>query len=290
MCRSPIRNKAAGHDVPCGQCLHCMINKKREWSTRIILEAQCHAKASFVTLTYAEQHLVFGATGAPILYYPDVQRFFQRLRDQIGPFRYYAVGEYGEKSQRPHYHLAMFGVDGVHTSNLHHAWSDDKGQLGFVDVGTLTLDSAQYIAGYVTKKMTKPDDPRLDGRPPEHSEMSKGIGRPFVEHLIAHHDARLRRYLKDTGDVPTSLMFQGRDLPLGRYLVGKLRKHYGLDTEEIKKSKRWKARFFMQILQGAQENSKACKDSPPLVSWHESRQRMSNKEARHALYKKEKKL
>lgn len=50
----------------------------------------------------------------PLLYYPDMQRFIKRLRKQITTLfkdekiRYYAIGEYGTSSYRPHWHLLLF--------------------------------------------------------------------------------------------------------------------------------------------------------------------------------------
>ena len=50
----------------------------------------------------------------PLLYYPDLQRFIKRLRKQLSKLfpnekiRYYAIGEYGTSSYRPHWHLLLF--------------------------------------------------------------------------------------------------------------------------------------------------------------------------------------
>lgn len=50
----------------------------------------------------------------PFLYYPDLQRFIKRLRKLIAkifPYekiRYYAIGEYGTSSYRPHWHILLF--------------------------------------------------------------------------------------------------------------------------------------------------------------------------------------
>ena len=50
----------------------------------------------------------------PLLYYPDMQRFIKRLRKQITTLfkdekiRYYAIGEYGTSSYRPHWHILLF--------------------------------------------------------------------------------------------------------------------------------------------------------------------------------------
>lgn len=50
----------------------------------------------------------------PLLYYPDVQRFIKRLRKHLSTLfkdekvRYYAIGEYGTSSFRPHWHILLF--------------------------------------------------------------------------------------------------------------------------------------------------------------------------------------
>ena len=50
----------------------------------------------------------------PLLYYPDLQRFIKRLRKQFSKLfpnekiRYYAIGEYGTSSYRPHWHILLF--------------------------------------------------------------------------------------------------------------------------------------------------------------------------------------
>lgn len=50
-----------------------------------------------------------------IIYYPDVQRFFKRLRinyqretNKKADFRYFVLAEYGAKYFRPHFHLVLF--------------------------------------------------------------------------------------------------------------------------------------------------------------------------------------
>lgn len=50
----------------------------------------------------------------PLLYYPDLQRFMKRLRKYLSKYfkdekiRYYAIGEYGTSSFRPHWHILLF--------------------------------------------------------------------------------------------------------------------------------------------------------------------------------------
>lgn len=103
--------------------------------------------------------------------------------------------------------------------------------FGDVDLGTLGTESAQYICGYVTKKMTAKDDTRLYGRHPEFARMSNrpGIGRPAMDavaNTYKHFDLASRE-----ADVPAALRHGGRLLPLGRYLRRELRALVGMEKE-----------------------------------------------------------
>lgn len=98
-------------------------------------------------------------------------------------------------------------------------------------VGTLTSRSAQYITGYVAKKMTRPDDVRLDGRYPEFARMSlrPGIGAGALHDVAS---AMMRWKLEDKlVDVPVALRHGSSELPLGRYLRRLLRRYVGLDEK-----------------------------------------------------------
>lgn len=223
LCKNPYMIGAL-KPVPCTKCMPCRFNRRRLWSHRMILESFKHNECSFLTLTYDDDHLPAGGTLVP----RDVQLFIKRLRKAVAPaaLRYFFVGEYGDRSWRPHYHAALFGV-GVTASDLvHRAWG-----LGHVMLGDLTPKSAQYIAGYCTKKMTAVDDPRLGGRHPEFTRMSlrPGIGALALGDLteILKRDYCLQHII-DTGDVPNSLKVGGKTMPLGRYMRRKLRELIGV--------------------------------------------------------------
>jgi len=186
-----------------------------------------HEFSSFWTLTYDEENYPADASLNP----RDTQLFLKRLRYQMGPlrpFRYYLVGEYGDQTQRAHYHAALFGVASLEEEAVASAWG-----LGFCHSGELTPESAQYLAGYVTKKMTAHDDSRLSGRFPEFARMSRnpGIGAPAMPtvagSLSTKHGAKS---VAACGDVPLALKHGVRNLPLGRYLRSKLREELGFDT------------------------------------------------------------
>lgn len=98
-------------------------------------------------------------------------------------------------------------------------------------VAELNLKTASYLCGYVTKKMTHRDDPRLYGREPEFARMSL---RPGIGAGVMHNAASALMQWdleKRDADVPHALSWSGRDLPLGRYLRRKLRTYVGRDEK-----------------------------------------------------------
>jgi len=183
-----------------------------------MLEAAVHPASSFVTLTYEDKHVPPNGSLDPT----HLQLWLKRFRKLYqSPIRYYGVGEYGDNSNRPHYHLALFGHDPRHTECVKQTW-----HYGFSYTGELTLHSAQYIAGYVTKKLTSPDDPRLNGRYPEFARMSlrPGIGAPGLSQVAtALQNKHGWDEIERLADVPTMLRHGGRTMPLGRYMRLRLR-------------------------------------------------------------------
>lgn len=204
---------------PCGQCLPCRINRRRLWTHRLILEALKHEYSIFVTLTYDKNNYPPDGSLQP----RELQLFLKKLRQAVAPIkiRFYAVGEYGDLSGRAHYHLAIFGLNDIYAKRVTDSWGK-----GMVHIGNLTLESAQYICGYTTKKLTSKDDPKLEGKHPEFARMSlrPAIGLSAMEDM---HDFLTTeegsKHLLQTKDVPLFLRHGGKNLPLGRYLRSKLR-------------------------------------------------------------------
>lgn len=220
-CKNPIAGA-----VPCGQCLHCRINRQREWSYRILLEQRCFKYSSFVSLTYKDN---------PVSLQPShLQKFMKDLRYDLGDhrIRFFAVGEYGEENQRPHYHLALFNYPSCSNFRTWHSgpccWSCDllrsNWRHGSIDQGELNAKSAQYLCGYVTKKLTninhKETRDWLNGRHPEFMRSSQGIGRSAAEkianNLISVEDLEADQLM------PSSLVESGRSMYLGRYMKSKI--------------------------------------------------------------------
>lgn len=187
---------------PCGQCLNCRINKARNWTGRLLLEALDHGKACFATLTYSEDNLPPGGTLVP----KHVTDFFKRLRYQLEyqdqkaadaclvplfrRVRYYYCGEYGERGGRPHYHLAIFGICQTEGDLVTKCWT-----LGHCYIGELNKNSMRYIAGYIMKGMTHDkseyNQKYLQGRHPEFQRMSRipAIGKNAIMRIAKKSNA-----------------------------------------------------------------------------------------------------
>lgn len=141
--------------LPCGKCVGCVQDKAEAWSVRCYHESLQHEQNCFATLTYADPC-------PEKLSKPDLQKFFKRLRKQAVRFRYFACGEYGERTHRPHYHVLFFGQDflggaehiGKYYVNLmlSEAWGH-----GHVTLAPAEPESIFYVCGYSLKNLGDPD-------------------------------------------------------------------------------------------------------------------------------------
>lgn len=202
--------------LPCGHCVGCRLDNARMWSMRMMHEARYSKHTYFVTLTYADENLPPDAD----LRYSDLRDFFKRARHhyqgepaptsrrpnarqvtlEAPAFRYFACGEYGDRTLRPHYHFAAFDfkIDDLRpfkqTASGWYFISESLRQVwrhGHVIVAPLEWSSASYISRYVTKKMRGQDIriKRLAANEDEEAEyytvqrafQSKGLGLRWYE-------------------------------------------------------------------------------------------------------------
>ncbi|AXL15082.1 replication initiator protein [Microviridae sp.] len=272
----PHEEKAERQKVPCGKCTDCKLSYSRQWATRIMHEMQTCKIGCFVTLTINEEQLIrTGFTRREKfqleeghewrdVYYPpnsvykrSIQLFMKRLRkataiDVPNPdtgrtkkvyqkFRYVAAGEYGDKKGRPHYHIAILGLDFpdkyywrttprgdkcYRSPALEKLWT-----YGQSEIGEITFQSAAYLARYTLKKSSDKRqyeqaygyDPEtgeilFDQLNPEFITMSKGIGSDWwkkykhdtdKDYLVIDYDKKVKipRYYdkKREDDDPESL-------------------------------------------------------------------------------------
>jgi len=213
-------------DLPCGKCLGCRADQALMWSIRAYHESTLHARNSFVTLTYDDEHLP--ADGKIVK--KDLQDFFKRARHNF-KFRYIACGEYGEASRRPHYHAIIFGEDFADYVNRHdlgeagwtHTQLEKDWGKGHVLIAPCTLASVMYTCGYVNKKIGDADTFMLCSRRP-------GIGSDWLK--------KYKDDIRRTGTVS----IEGREFAVPpRYLVWEenylqevkaLRKEHALKSKE----------------------------------------------------------
>ena len=285
LCKKPFF-KMGGGTFPCGQCLHCRLNRRRMWTHRIVLESYLHEECCFVTLTYDDDHLPDGETLVP----EHLRNWLKRLRRALEPtkIRYYAVGEYGDESQRPHYHACLFGIGKSDQEQIDRAWSK-----GFTYTGDLTADSAQYTAGYTVKKLTNADDPELGGRYPEFARMSNrpGIGADAVSEIADAVKEVWRHQTYCDLDVPFSMSVGRKSFPIGRYLRHKLRDELGMpeggrnSMDVYEKSKE-----LSLLLSDKIANSTSEPHTLANVLAEKNRQKLRNAESRSKIYKQRKTL
>lgn len=117
----------------------------RSWALRCQLELQQHEQAAWTTLTYDDKHK------PPTLARQHLQKFFKRLRKGLGPnrtVRYFASGEYGEQTERPHYHAILYGVNERERNFIEDRWG-----LGHTRTVQATPANINYTAGYTAKKI-----------------------------------------------------------------------------------------------------------------------------------------
>lgn len=221
-----------------------------------MLEAQSHSYSSFNTFTYEVEP--DGRFLNKAEFSASLHRLRELARRSSGrAVRFYGIGEYGDQLGRPHYHAAIFGLLPEDAPLIDRAWTDRtgcvpaSGKPGFVHHGALTPQSAEYITGYVTKKLTKSDDPRLDGRPPEFAVMSRrpGIGTPSIVSLIETlNTADGALYIARFKDVPAAFQVGTRLLPLGGHIRRLLRLHFfGEETQPKAAKAAHNRRFYENI-------------------------------------------
>ena len=253
--------------MPCGNCLPCKITRRRTWTHRMMLERSTSTTASFLTLTYNNENLPqeFHNEKTGQIYAENslnpahAKTFIQNLRKHQQrhkgeKIRYYLCGEYGDKTHRPHYHIALFNYPPCigkgatyhgkrympctcpNCSTLTKLWGK-----GHIYLGKLEQQSAQYICGYVVKKLTQDDTDRnteqrkktgtlLNGRHPEFARMSNrnGIGYEYAKQF----GQDIKQHIKKVSDIPPFLIHNGKKWPLGRYLMNVIRSQTDLPEDK----------------------------------------------------------
>lgn len=210
--------------VPCNRCMACRINKGQEWTLRVLYELERSKKGVFATLTYDDAYLPYNGS----LVKKDMQDFNKRVRKYFfgsskSEYKYFLCGEYGPKTMRPHYHVAMLGIDIPFSEWIFVRYEDGKPvytsptlsklwPFGFNTIGVLEQGSINYVTGYVQKKLYGKDSKLYKdlGVIPPFQLSSTRLG---VDYLMTERDRVL-----DNG----FLSYHGRKMPIPKYYAQKI--------------------------------------------------------------------
>ena len=185
-------------ELPCGKCVFCLQQKVNEWTLRIKHELMFFRTGMFLTLTYNNSSVPRAFTSQPKfvdnqIFYTDttlvkahLQKFFKRLRYYLDKekrkIKYYACGEYGDKTDRAHYHVILLGMKSwsFHDRMLiKKCWS-----YGHIDFGDASVASGRYVAKYCNKVHESYDYKKrylVQGREAPFKLSSLGFGKRYVE-------------------------------------------------------------------------------------------------------------
>jgi hypothetical protein len=183
--------------LPCGKCPGCKLEHSRQWAVRCMHEKRLHNASMFLTLTYSDANLPSGGNLVP----SDLTKFLKRLWHENNALRYFACGEYGEHTDRPHYHVLVLDQDlpdkrPIKSGSEYTLYeSPTMSRLwphGHTAIGDVTFESAAYVARYCMKKRQN-GKTRTDGKTPEYIVMSRrpGLGTGYFQKYqneIINHD------------------------------------------------------------------------------------------------------
>lgn len=228
-CKNPIYISTAGYAVDCGHCRSCRKKRRSEWVTRMEHEGTtCNHKLLSCTLTYKDEYIPPNRSLSKV----HLQLFFKRLRKRLSKydykpkFKYFACGEYGPSTLRPHYHVVFFGLDERHIDDIFISWgmcdsAHFKCKVPDSDRGGVT-EIYEYVCGYTIKKLGAHYNKKHykeTGRIPEFQLCSLGIGKQWCKD---HEDE-----YKDS----STLRKNGKECVIPRYY----RKILGIVYKEHKK-------------------------------------------------------
>lgn len=215
ICSNPrwLDNDGEVLTVPCGKCIACLVNKRNDWSFRLMQEYKGSSAAAFITLTYHPKYMPKDGVSKR-----HVQKFLKRLRKRVNEkLRYYAVAEYGTVRGRPHYHILLFNCD--NESVVRKSWTKKGESLGLVHIGKVTEASIRYCTKYVIQRQQAPIHL---SKPFALMSRSYGIGaRYLTDAMIAwHRGGTIRQMSPERARVYT--MVHGIKGRLPRYYKDKI--------------------------------------------------------------------
>lgn len=144
-----------GKIFPCQKCPACLSVKREELAQRIMIEQAVSKCSYFITLTYDDEHLpICKETGVNCFDKEQVRKFIRALRDYYRDdgvsFRYFVTSEYGDTTNRSHYH-AIFFYNSFQSRQQVYIDIKSRWIFGNISVDSVTVASARYVAKYCLK-------------------------------------------------------------------------------------------------------------------------------------------
>ena len=219
--------------IRCGRCEGCLKSKINDWAFRLEQEGRHALHVHFVTLTYSPASVPLTDSLLPTLKKKDVQNFLKRLRknQNHGNLKYFAVGEYGANTYRPHYHIILFNCDDE--NDIYKAWSKNGEALGTCYIADdISNGAIPYTLKYMYKKGLVPAF-KSDDRLPEFRLMSQKLGIQYLTpETIKWHlkDPKERMYVHMKNGIPVAMPRYFREKLIK--ISGRSRKAFIKDDDE----------------------------------------------------------
>ena len=198
-----ITAKGARTFVPCRKCNFCLRRRQMDWALRLAMELKRSKSAWFITWTYDDKHVPLTESkkfmtldkAHLFTHLKSLKRAQSRLLTRLVKrkkmkkedkakwrIRYYAVGEYGSKYGRPHYHAIVFNLHNLTRQKLNHFELWQKGLMYFGDVNEKSIC-------YVTKYLIDKPDYLGNGQAAPFSTMSRdpGLGNNYIKERKKWH-------------------------------------------------------------------------------------------------------
>lgn len=152
------------------------------------------------------------------------ENILQAQKDRLA-INYFVTGEYGDTYKRPHWHILIFNYA---PTNPTHKYTSDRGDKvyeseelsklwphGIADFGSVTFESAAYVARYAAKKLEHGEDYTHDCEPISKKSSHYAIGKRFLEKF--HDDIFNHGYI---------VLDSGLKVGIPRYYEKWLQKHH----------------------------------------------------------------
>lgn len=202
-CYNKIIIKKSNIEVDCGKCLNCIENKKKEKALRLIHEMNNYKFKYFITLTMDEIQASRAKSGLTTISKEDLRayirslQYYERKYNMItsnkSKMKYIACGEYGETTERAHYHLVVL-TNRFIEHKIITAWK--RGHVKCEKVRDAR--ALYYTAGYTDKKHKTYFRDKYredkDDREVAFIKVSKGNGLKRIQEAIAKNEVNEEKY------------------------------------------------------------------------------------------------